>query len=75
MVKRKRVKKLRFNTSIYKKEAIEKAVSVYSEFANFSLCKNSRFIEIKINNAPHNVKGIIVDEFANYVLGLTKKCL
>ena len=72
-----RVAKLRFNTRIYRKNAIREAVLAYSNLAKFYITQNKRYIKVKIeiNNSNHSIKYIIADEFANYVLVLTKKCL
>lgn len=66
---------IRFNTKIYKKGAIEEAISVYSHLAKFKVKDKKDYIEVKIEDIDSEVKGILSDEFSNYVLGLTKKCL
>ena len=66
---------LKFNTSIYKKRAIQEAISVYSALAEFSTSRAKRYIRVKISKVSFSVKEVIADEFANYVLGVTKKCL
>lgn len=65
---------LNFNTKIYKKEAIQKSISAYSHLAKFVLQNNKNYIKVKIENIDREVKNILADEFANYVLGMTKKC-
>lgn len=66
---------LKFNTKIYKKPAIQKAISDHSHLAKFQLKDNKNYIKVKIENIDPGVKDIIADEFANYCLGMTKKCL
>lgn len=68
------MKKLRFNNRIYKKEAIQEAISVYSHLAKFSLAQSKSYFEVRMEKMSADVKNIIADEFANYVLGETKKC-
>lgn len=65
---------LNFNTKIYKKEAVQKSISAYSHLAKFVLQNNKNYIKVKIENIDREVKNILTDEFANYVLGMTKKC-
>lgn len=66
---------LKFNTRIYKKEAIQEAISAYSHLAKFKIKDNKDYIKVKIDNIDPEVKENLSDEFANYVLGMTKKCL
>lgn len=65
---------IKFNNKIYKKEAIQEAISVYSHLAKFTIKNNKDYIKVKINKIEPEVKTIITDEFANYILGATKKC-
>lgn len=73
--RKKRVPNLKFNTKIYKKEAIQEAVSAYTSLAKFRVKDNKDYIKVKIEDIDAEVKDILIDEFANYVLGMTKKCL
>jgi len=66
---------LKFNTKIYKEEVIKKAVSAYSHLARFSFINSKGYIKVKIEKVDSSVKNVLLDEFANYVLGKTKKCL
>jgi len=68
-------KTIRFNTRIYKKEAVQKAILAFSNLAKFSLFGNSSYLKVKIVNISPSVKKVIVDEFTNYVLIETKRCL
>lgn len=72
---RKRMPNLKFNTKIYKKPAIQKAISDYSHLAKFQIKDNKNYIKVMIGNINPEVKDMISEEFANYVLGMTKKCL
>ena len=66
---------LKFNAKIYKKEAIKKAISVYSSWAKFHCANSKEYIKVRIDSMDPSVKNILADEFSNYVLGVTKKCL
>lgn len=65
---------LKFNTRIYKKKAIQKAISAYSHFAGFKCVYGKNHIRVKIDCRDPDIKNVIADEFANYVLGVTVKC-
>lgn len=66
---------LKFNTRIYRREAIQKAISAYSHLARFHFKDNKDYIKVKIDKIDSKVRNSLPDEFANYVLGMTKKCL
>jgi len=64
---------LKFNTKIYKKEAIQKAISAYSHLARFRVKDDKDYKVVEIDKVDPDLKGIFCDEFANYVLGMSKK--
>jgi len=66
---------LKFNIRIYKKEAIRQGISAYSHLAKFKIKDNKGYLKVKIEKINPEVKDMLVDEFSNYVLGMTKKCL
>ena len=66
---------LKFDNKIYKKEAIKKAIFAYAEFAKFSLSEDKKYIKVKMEKILPHVKNTVIDEFSNFVLGVTKKCL
>ena len=66
---------IKFNTCIYKKEAVKKAMADYSGLAEFSVSQNNRYFKVRIDKISPRFRNIIVDDFANYVLWETKKCL
>mgnify|MGYP001576769571 CR=1 FL=1 len=66
---------LKFNSKIYREKAITGAISVYSHLAKFIIKNNKGYIKVKMDRIDPSFENIIVDEFANYVLGMTKKCL
>ncbi|MEK6727156.1 MAG: HxsD-like protein [Candidatus Omnitrophota bacterium] len=68
-------KNIRFNTKIYKKEAIQETILAYAHLAKFRVKDSKDYIEVKIKNIDTGVKDIFVNEFNNYALGAAKKCL
>jgi hypothetical protein len=68
-------KSIRFNIKFYKRRAIQKAILAYAHLAKFKVNDRRDYIEVKIENIGAGVKNIFVNEFSNYVLGTTKKCL
>lgn len=66
---------LRFNNQIYKKEAIQKAIFAYSPLAKFKIKDDKDYIKVRVDPIGPKFKRILADEFANYVLGMMKKCL
>ena len=65
---------LKFNTKIYKKEAVREAVSAYSSLAKIKIEETKDYIEIRIDHIDCKFKGLLADEFSNYALGMAKKC-
>jgi len=61
---------IKFNKHIYNLEAINQAIKEFKNLAEFSIKETNDFFEIKLDNINGEVKEIIKDEFANYVLGL-----
>ena len=68
-------RELKFSTRIYKKEAVQKAIADYAHLAKFSFSNSPRYIKVKIDKITSGVENKFLDEFSNYVLGMTKKCL
>ncbi|MFH1691136.1 MAG: HxsD-like protein [Candidatus Omnitrophota bacterium] len=66
------MKKLAFSKSIYKKRALVEAVNAFKEHMNCELRDNGSYFEVVVNS---NAETLLMDEFSNYVLGATKKCL
>lgn len=59
-----------FNKKIYGLAAIKRAVEEYKQLARFEVNDLDKYIEVKIENIDSEVKVVLPDEFANYVLGL-----
>lgn len=59
-----------FNKKIYNLEAINKAICEFKNLANFTIEDRDNNIAVKIDKIDKEVKDILKDEFANYVLGL-----
>lgn len=74
MVKR-RKKTLKFNTAIYKRKAIEVSMSAFKEVADFLLVNNKRYVNVRLQVKEDYDIDVVADEFANYALGETKKCV
>lgn len=68
-------KNIKFNIQFYKKKAIQKAILAYAHLAKFKVKDRRDYVEVKIESIDAGVKNIFVNEFNNYVLGATKKCL
>jgi len=67
--------KIKFNNQIYNEKAIKTAVSAYNKIAKIKVQKTRSYYLVNIKNAKSCFKQVLKDEFSNYVLGLTKKCL
>lgn len=66
---------LKFNTRIYKKEAIEDTIAAYSHLANFKANYSKDYVEVRIYKVDPALRKVITGEFANHALYLTKQCL
>jgi pimeloyl-CoA synthetase len=66
---------IRFNTRFYKERAIRKAILAYTHLAKFRVKGYKDYIEVKVENIDKEIKNIFANEFNNYVLGVTQKCL
>ncbi len=69
MVKREKIG-LRFNSSIYPSAAIKKAISAYSDFADFKVKKIHNYTLVEARNISSDHKNSLADEFKNYCLGI-----
>ena len=61
---------MKFNQGIYNLEAVKKAAAEFKKLANFTIKEANGNIEVKIDKIDQGFKGVLKDEFANYVLGL-----
>jgi len=61
---------IKFNKKIYTLEAVEKAIGEFKNLADFSLKEAGNYIEVKMDKIDKEVKDVLPDEFANFVLGL-----
>ncbi len=59
---------IRFDKKIYKLKAIKLAIKEYKELADFVLKTKDKYFEVELKNIDQDVKGLIKDEFCNYVL-------
>ena len=63
---------INFNKNLYQLKAIKAAIKEYQELADFNLKKKRDYIQVELKNIDRDLKGIIKDEFCNYVLSLMK---
>ena len=66
---------LKFNCKIYKKELIEKAALDFAHLAQFTITAEKGYVVVKGRKIVPEVRSILFDEFANYILAQTRKCL
>lgn len=58
---------LRFNKSIYSRQALEKSIKAYKNLAKFSLKEDRDYFILESKNSGNNDE-ILEKEFKNYVL-------
>lgn len=75
MVKIKRMPRIKFNNRIYKKIAIKQAIIAFASMAKFDIKEGDGYTMVNMHPIGRPAGRILTDEFANYVLGVTKKCL
>ncbi len=63
---------IKFNKKIYSLKAIKLAIKDYQGLADFNLEKKGEYILVKLTKIDKEYKGIIKDEFCNYILSLMK---
>ncbi|MCX6745855.1 MAG: HxsD-like protein [Candidatus Parcubacteria bacterium] len=61
---------IKFNKKIYSLEAVKKAIEEFKSLAEFKIKDLDKYIEVEIDKIDNEYKGILKDEFSNYVLGL-----
>jgi len=67
---------IKFNSKIYPENVLKRAILDYAKIADIIVTKEGIYNFAKIRGVKQKeVSVVIKDEFANYVLGLTKKCL
>ena len=67
---------VKLNSRIYPEAAIQRAVKDYLRVMQLAVIKKPTYYQISIpKKANSSNSGVILKEFTNYVLGLTKKCL
>ncbi|MDP2905750.1 MAG: HxsD-like protein [Candidatus Omnitrophota bacterium] len=63
------------NSSIYNLAAIKKAMQGYSGIVKTGLARQGHYYRVKFEHADSHDLSALKDEFVNYCLGMTKKCL
>lgn len=66
------LKKIRFKTDIYNKEAIEKSIEAFVEAADFDILEENGYFVVIVSNMVDEVADILEDEFCNYALYLMR---
>lgn len=68
---------VKFDLSLYKKEAIVKAVEAFSNHALFKgrESKKKKEFSLSIKALHRHQEKTVIGEFCNYALGATKQCL
>lgn len=68
---------IKFDISLYKKEAIENAIAVFSNHAHFRFLKpkERKTLLLEMKALGREKERTVIGEFCNYVLGVTKQCL
>lgn len=66
---------VKLNSHIYPESAVQLAIKDYLKIVPFSIIKKAAYYQITISKkACFSDNETILKEFANHVLGLTKKC-
>lgn len=63
---------INFSKNLYNLKAIKLATEEYKGLADFSFKKTKNYIQVELTNIDKSIKGIIKDEFCNYVFFLMK---
>jgi len=66
---------IKVSKNIYNKKGLESAIRDYQEFAKIYFSETDTFFIIIIDGVDEELKDVIVDEFCNYLLFKTVKCL
>lgn len=59
-----------FNKKFYSQKNIKTAIKNYDNLAVFEFNSNKNYFLIKITNPKIEIKDVLINEFANYVLSL-----
>ena len=63
---------INFNKNLYSRQAVRRSIKTYRHLADFGFQERKDYFNVRLKNIVPDVKDIIDDEFANYVLSLTK---
>lgn len=66
---------IKFNSHIYPLSAIRRAVRDFTGVAGIVLTKQRSYYRVDFKDINLSQERPLKDEFANYVLGMAKKCL
>lgn len=59
---------IKFDKRIYSSRPIKAAISAYKGLADFNISSGKKYFEVDLKNVDEELKGVILDEFGNYVL-------
>jgi len=63
---------IKFHKSIYKKNAITKAISEFDQLADFDIFSEGQYFVVQATKIELEFKNTLNDEFSNYVLSLLR---
>ena len=61
---------IKIKKEIYSLEAVKRAVEEFKNLAEFKINDSADYLEVQIDKIDNEYKGVLKDEFSNYVLGL-----
>ena len=62
---------LQLNRKLYRAAALQTAIEAFGELATISVQRDDRYFQISFAEVDPDVKEVLVQEFANYVLAET----
>jgi len=66
---------IKANKKIYNKKGVEKTIEAYEHLGRIGLSEDKNYFIIRIENVNEEIKKVFKDEFCNYLLFESSKCL
>jgi len=66
---------IKIDKKIYSRESLKKTIQAYASLAKIDFSEEANFFIVKIDNPNEEIKDVIQDEFCNYLLFESGKCL
>ncbi|MDD2227354.1 MAG: HxsD-like protein [Clostridia bacterium] len=66
---------IKIDKNIYSKESLKKTIQAYEPLVKIDFLEEAGFFIVRIDNINEDIKDIIQDEFCNYLLFESGKCL